>query len=339
MQKTTHSPSGVTRRTLLANAVGISAFAAAPRPLRAASTGALADVARGLEQLHSLVITQRGETILAEAFRGPALDRPANVKSVSKTLLATLVGIAIDKGIVAGPDAPVRPLLGLAPSPDAPVLTVGHLMSMRSGLASTSGRNYGAWVASGNWVDFALEQPQVAPPGTRFIYSTGNYHVLGAALTRATGRPLVDLARDWLGAPLDASFPAWVRDPQGNYLGGNEMAMSPLAMSRFAQMCLARGTWNGKRVVTPDWLATSWAPRATSPFSGDRYGYGWFLSRLAGEDVAYGRGYGGQMVLLAPDLGVTMAITSDPTRPARSGGYFGDLKALARLTLTTLRQA
>ncbi len=306
-------------------------------PVRAASDGMVADAARGLDQLHGIVLTRDDQTLLAEAFRGPPLHRPANVKSVSKTLLATLTGIAIDKGLIAGPDAPVLPLLGRADRGEKAGLSIGHLLSMRSGLASTSGRNYGAWVSSRNWVDFALDQPLEARPGTRFIYSTGNYHILGAALARASGRSLAALARDWLGGPLEADFPAWVRDPQGNYLGGNEMAMSPLALSRFARMCLKRGRWQGTQVISPDWLDTSWQARATSPFSGDGYGYGWFTTRLAGERVVYGRGYGGQLVLVAPDQKMTLAITSDPTRPARSGGYFGDLKALAALAVRAVR--
>ena len=76
------------------------------------------------------------------------------------------------------------------------------------------------------------------------------------------------------------------------------------------------------------WIATSWTPRARSPWSGDEYGYGWFLTRLAGRDAAYGRGYGGQVLAIVPDLGMTVVVTSDPNRPARSEGHFGDLLAL-----------
>ena len=69
-------------------------------------------------------------------------------------------------------------------------------------------------------------------------------------------------------------------------------------------------------------------PRTRSPWSGLSYGYGWFLGRAAGRDYALARGYGGQVLLVAPDAALVVAITSDPTRPARSGGYFGDLMRL-----------
>ncbi len=75
-------------------------------------------------------------------------------------------------------------------------------------------------------------------------------------------------------------------------------------------------------------------PRGRSPFSGDLYGYGWFLTRVDGAQAAYGRGYGGQMLLVVPERGLSVAITSDPTQPARSGGYFGDLRDLAAQIVT-----
>jgi CubicO group peptidase (beta-lactamase class C family) len=63
-------------------------------------------------------------------------------------------------------------------------------------------------------------------------------------------------------------------------------------------------------------------------FSGDAYGYGWFLTRLGDHATAYARGYGGQMLYVIPSLELTIVVTSDPTRPARSAGYVGDLRAL-----------
>ena len=78
-------------------------------------------------------------------------------------------------------------------------------------------------------------------------------------------------------------------------------------------------------MLSGDWVETSLVPRTRSPFSGLDYGYGWFLGRPRGRRIALARGYGGQLIALVPDLGLTVVVTSDPTRPARSEGYFGDL--------------
>ncbi len=296
-----------------------------------------ADRAASLDQLRSLVVARNGEIVLGEAFRGPALADPVNVKSVSKTIVATLVGIAIDKGMLPGADTPLRTAApGLLPR-DAPAgageITVGQLLSMQSGLERTSGPNYGRWVASDNWVRFVLSRPFVAEPGGPMLYSTGNYHVLGAILAERTGRSLRDLARDWLGDPLDFDVPPWTRDPQGRFMGGNNMRMSALALLRFGEMARTRGMWAGQRIVGRDWLEASWRPRARSPWSGHDYGYGWFLARARGHWLAYARGYGGQIVYVVPTLDMTVVITSDPNRPARSGGYIDDLHGLLADTL------
>jgi CubicO group peptidase (beta-lactamase class C family) len=320
----------LTRRRF--GALGAAALLA-PAPIHARTLDAVRARARALDQLHAIVVMVDGRVVLAEAFRGPGLDRPANVKSVSKTLVATLTGAAIARGDLPGVEAPV--LQWLAPraprgmDPRAEAITVEDLLTMRSGFERTSGANYGAWVSSRDWVGYVLSRPMQAAPGTRFGYSTGDYHLLGAVLSAATGRSLHALARDWIGAPLGVDVPPWIRDPQGLYLGGNEMALSPRAMAAFGEAIRT----GGGPLVDADWIATSWRPRTRSPFSGHEYGYGWFLARLNGERVAYARGYGGQMIYVAPEAGVTVAITSDPGRPARSQGHAGDLHALVAETV------
>ncbi|WP_308915253.1 serine hydrolase [Jannaschia sp. LMIT008] len=318
-----------TRRSVLSGAAAASILPLLPVRAQGAGWDAVAARARALEQLHAMVVLRDGAEVVAMAPRGPGLDRIANVKSVSKTLLALMTGVAIERGHLPGPDARVLPLLGRPATGDArDDLTVGHLLSMQTGLASTSGPNYGAWVSSRDWVDYVLDADPAGRPGGRFIYSTGGWHVLGAVLARATGRDLHALARDWLARPLGIEIPRWDRDPQGLYLGGNQMGLTPRGLVRVAEMVRRGGVWNGTAVVPRDWIATSWIRRARSPWSGDGYGYGWFLTRLAGRDAYYGRGYGGQVMAVVPDLALSLAITSDPNRPARSDGHFGDLAQL-----------
>ena len=199
------------------------------------------------------------------------------------------------------------------------------LVTLRAGLERTSGANYGGWVSSRNWVADALTRPMVAEPGGRMLYSTGSTHILGAALAEATSRDLLQQARARLGGPLGIEIPAWTRDPQGYYLGGNEMALRPTAMLKIAAMVRDGGRADGRQVISAGWMRASVRPRARSPWSGLSYGYGWFLS-----DTGYvlGRGYGGQIIAAHARRGLAVAITSDPTRPARSDGYFGDLMRL-----------
>ena len=163
-----------TRRAVLG---GLAALAAAGRAA-AFAPGGLEEAARraaGLDQLHALIVARDGETALAEAFRGPPLERPVNVKSVSKTIVATLAGIAVARGELRGVDQPLGSVLDLPPGADpwAAAITVEDLLTMRAGLERTSGPGYGAWVSSADWVAYALSRPFVAEPGGRFLYSTG----------------------------------------------------------------------------------------------------------------------------------------------------------------------
>jgi len=152
--------------------------------------------------------------------------------------------------------------------------------------------------------------------------------VLGAVLARVAKQSLLSLARERIGEPLDIDIPAWTRDPQGYYLGGNEMALSPLAMVRFGELYRRRGIWSGMPVVSKEWIDASFVPRTRSRFSGLDYGYGWFLGEFGGHRAAIARGYGGQLICVIPSLELTVAVTSNSTRPARSHGYFGDLMRL-----------
>jgi CubicO group peptidase (beta-lactamase class C family) len=288
--------------------------------------------AAALPRLHTLLVAQSGVEQVAEAFRGPGLEQPVNVKSVSKSVMAALAGAAIARGVLAGADERIAPLLAdLVPAeadPRVGAITIDHLLTMRAGLERTSGRNYGRWVSSQNWVRYALSRPFVDEPGGRMLYSTGSYHLLSAVLTRVAGRSTLELARAWLGEPLGIEIPPWTRDPQGIYLGGNNMLLAPRALLRFAEMYRLGGAYAGKEVLPASWTEASWTPRVRSRFTGHAYGYGWFMASAGEYPVCYGWGYGGQMIYVVPDLALTAVMTSDHSGPAGRSGYVRELHAL-----------
>lgn len=290
------------------------------------------DAAARLPRLRSLVVLRDGETLAEHRFNGgPPLDQPVNIKSASKSVMSALIGIAIARGVLTNVDQPVLSVLERdAPAnPDLRLarVTVGNLLSMQAGLERTSGEYYGRWVSSPNWVRAALSRPFVDEPGAAMLYSTGNTHLLSAMLTRASGRSTLQLAREWLGEPLGITIPAWPADPQGIYFGGNEMRLSPKAMARFGELYRLGGVVDGRRVLSADWIKQSWTPRTVSPWSGGRYGYGWFIGEAAGHPVRFAWGYGGQMIYVVPDLRLTIVMTSDPNG-ARDNSHIGALHGL-----------
>ncbi len=319
----------LSRRSFLAAAAAVFAV---PVRSEAAVWAQVSEQARALEQCHALMINIKGSPVLSAKFRGPAIDRLVPIKSVSKTIVAALTGAAVDRGEIASVDAP---LSALAPQliprgADRRVgeITVADLVTMQAGLERTSGPHYGGWISSPDWVADALSRPFVAEPGSRMLYSTGSFHILGAVLSEISGQSLLALARTRLGAPLGMEIPAWTRDPQGRYLGGNEMALRLADMIKFGELYLNEGKRGDTQLLSRAWVQSSLETHTRSPFSGLDYGYGWFLGQTGGDRYALARGYGGQVICIVPGLDLCLAITSDPTRPARSGGYFGDLMRL-----------
>jgi CubicO group peptidase (beta-lactamase class C family) len=307
---------------------------ALPAPALAQSGGALeaaAAQAGALPTLRTLIVARDGTPLLERVFRGPGLDRPANIKSASKTVLATLAGIALARGVLRDLDQPIGPILdrGIPREADPRVrgITIRNLLSMRAGLERTSGSNYGAWVSSRDWLRFALTRPMEDEPGGRMIYSTGTSHILGAALARASGRSLHALSRDWLGAPLGIAVPDWTRAPEGLHFGGNEMSLSPRALLAFAECWRNGGRHAGRQVVPPDFLRAAWTPQARSSWSGQLYGLGWWIGQARGQPVYFAWGYGGQMAYVIPGLALSVVITSDPDVP-RANGQVHTLHAL-----------
>jgi len=280
-----------------------------------------------LPRLRSFVIQWKDSLIGERYYRGASANRRANIKSASKSVIAALVGIAIAQRRIDGLDQTLGELL---PQETRSLdslkrsITVGDLLSMRSGLQSTSFDNYGSWVTSSNWVRNALSRPMVDAPGGRMIYSTASSHLLSAILTRSTGLTTHHFAERHLADPLGIDLRPWPRDPQGIYFGGNDMYLTPRDMLKIGSLFLNRGALRGRQIVPQAWVDSSFVPRTISPFNGNRYGYGWWLRRSAGHDIHYAWGYGGQFIFIVPDLDLVVVMTSD-TDSSRDFGHTREL--------------
>lgn len=282
---------------------------------------------QALPRLRAIVIAHEGTIVAERRFQGPGLDVPVNIKSVSKSVISALVGIAIARGDLRGTDQPIAPFFARhTAGGDARFgrITIGHLLSMQSGLVRTSGPAYGAWTRSRNWVGYVLSRPLSAEPGGPMIYSTGNTHLLSAILTRATRRNTFAYARQQLAKPLGIALRPWRRDPQGIYFGGNEMLMSPHDLVRFGELYRNGGRVGSTQVVPEAWIRESWTPRARSVFSGQLYGYGWFIAELGGRKLYYAWGYGGQFIFIVPELALTVVTTSAAAGP-RDFEHLGEI--------------
>jgi CubicO group peptidase (beta-lactamase class C family) len=300
----------------------------APQPHDAALRAA----ASRLPQLHALVVSHRGRVVFQHYAKGHHADRLANIKSASKSLVAALVGIAIERTLIAGVREPIArwfPELRQGGDARRAAITVEDLLTMRSGLEPTSGPNYGPWVTSRNWVRHVLQRPMVSEPGTSMEYSTGSSHLLSAILTKVTGRSTHQFAVDALARPLGITLARWPRDPQGIYFGGNDMLMTPRQMVAVGELWLNDGRANGAQIVPAAWVETSCRPRTRSRWDPDReYGYGWWIQDIGGQRACFAWGFGGQYILVFRDLSLVVAVTSSTAISDERHAYRGQLFAL-----------
>jgi CubicO group peptidase (beta-lactamase class C family) len=286
-----------------------------------------------LPRLRSLLVFQRDTLRRERYFHGARAEQPANIKSASKSVISALVGIAIARGRLRDVRQPLGELLpaetrGLDSARTA--ITVEDLLTMRAGLRSTSFETYGEFVSSRNWVRHVLTRPVVAArgEGAPMIYSTGSTHLLSAVLTRTTGQSTWAFGRRAL-APLGIRLRSWTTDPQGVYFGGNEMRMTPREMLAFGRLYLDGGrALDGTQILPRAWIDSSWVVRTTSGWSGNDYGYGWWIRRSHGHPVYFAWGYGGQFIFVVPDASMVVVATSDPAPERRDGSHLDALHDL-----------
>jgi CubicO group peptidase (beta-lactamase class C family) len=250
------------------------------------------------------------------------------MRSASKSAISLLVGIAIDRKLIASTDEPVVkffPEYQSVKKAGWDAVTLRHLLTMSSGIK---------WDETLNWTDpkndephlgfepdpirYVLEKPIAAPPDTLWVYNGGGTDLLGNILERVSGKPLEAFAREALFQPLDGRDFEWKSYPKnGKIAAAPGLRLRPRDAAKLGQLVLNRGTWNGRQIVSADWIAQSTTPRfqATGYFGGTLfYGYHWWMGRSLseGKEVKWvaAFGWGGQRIFIVPDLDLVMMTTA-----------------------------
>ncbi|WP_232476101.1 serine hydrolase domain-containing protein [Flavisphingomonas formosensis] len=251
--------------------------------------------------------------------------------SMAKSVATTLVGAAIQDGHIGSVDDPLtRYLPALAGTAYEPV-SIRALMQMSSGVdwddthtdpQSHRRRMLDLQVAQreGAILDYVASCTRIAPPGTRWNYSTGETHVVGALVRAATGRWLSDYLseRIWSRLGMEADAHWWLEAPGGLEVAGSGMSATLRDYARFGLFMLGGGTIDGERVLPEGWTAEAGAPRMIGGSLVD-YGYMWWAvpSRDGSRaDGAYSaRGIFGQYIYLNPALDLAIVVLSARSKP------------------------
>lgn len=292
------------------------------------------------EEVHGVVVARPGAPTV-EVYYEPhgAKDRHI-LNSCTKSFLSTLVGIAIDMGYLSSVHTPVLDYFDdcphVRPDPRRARITVEHLLTMASGIQwpQTTGDNASDRMGlSPDWIQFILEQPMAAEPGSVANYSNGDAHLLSALLQRATGVPTVEFAQEHLFAPLGITDIRWERDPAGVTIGSAALYMPPRDMAKLGLLYLTAGQHEGRQVVSPGWIQAATRPH-TQIHSGRPidYGYYWWVHPHQAPYEAWGGQ--GQRIACFPQHQAVIVTTADiadgPSSTHASGLYSTILSGLER---------
>lgn len=272
--------------------------------------------------LHSVLIYQDDALVFEEYFYEFDRDTPHQMRSATKTLMALLVGAAVDRGLVPSIDDPVLPWFaeydGLA-HPDArkSAITLRHLLTMSSGLDCDdwnpdSPGNESRMVETDDWARFVLDLPMLAEPGTAAAYCSGNVILAGRIVEKATGKSLAAFADEVLFSPLGIETYAWdFRPDRSNTDNFVQAWLRPRDMVKIGALILDDGAWDGRQVISSDWIREMTTPHAE--IDGTPYGFFWwgrYINLPSGRvELPQATGNGGQKIIVMEARNAVVVMT------------------------------
>lgn len=277
------------------------------------------ELAGGIERMRSLVVVRRGRLAYERYYGGWTADTLADVRSVTKSVVSTLVGIAIEEGHIDGPDEPITRFIrrpGFGVRDEHAGITVGHLLTMTGGFAweETGTTEYNLWTASGDHVEYLLDRPLETSPGAAFSYNSAAVHLLGVVLEVATGVRVPEYADRVLFGPLGIPDRRWEELGDAAVNGGSGLDLRPRDLARIGQLFLQQG-WSGHESIVPaHWVSEATARRFTGfggvgPIRSLSYGYLWWVD--LDRDAYFAWGFAGQFLYVAPALDLVVVATTD----------------------------
>ena len=276
--------------------------------------------ARDADGLKSLLVV-RNESLVAEAyFENTQVNDLLHERSVTKTMIAMLIGQAIEDGYIMG----IEQTIGSFFQADFPELsqskrniTIAHLLTMTSGFQWDEGQvsGYTNWANSSDPQGFLLNRDLSAVAGEQFNYNSAAVHLLSVILTKATEITTLEYAMEKLFTPLGISQVDWEILNDGYYNGGAGLALRSVDLAKIGSLLLNDGVYQQQMILPSAWVKSAKNHQVnltsgSSPFAVDGYGYLWWLGQGNTQRMQMAWGWGGQFIATIPDKNMIIIINS-----------------------------
>ncbi|MCP4545055.1 MAG: serine hydrolase [bacterium] len=267
--------------------------------------------------LHSLLVIKGGELVVEEYFHGYGRETLHGIASCTKSVSSLLVGLALEQGAIENLDVPV---VGYFPTcaADCPQgwerITLRHLLTMSMGLDWTDAEGINLHGTGPDLFREVLSRRPAAEPGAKWRYINADVNLLAGVIKQATGRHADEFASTELFAPLGITSFDWDYLEQDGYRSmDGSLRLRPRDMARLGALVLNGGKWNGRQVVSAEWMSKSTSlqiPTDDGPFG---YGYLWWLTKLPSGtgalDIVFASGWGSQFISVFPELDMIVVTT------------------------------
>lgn len=270
-------------------------------------------------KIHSVLVVSKDEIILEEYFDQYSSEKRHDLRSVTKSMISLLLGIAIDKGLVDSVEDPVlKYMTSYAPDSQLEKITIKHLLTMSSGLdcndwdKKSKGQEDRVFKKK-DWLRYFLELPIIHEPGT-----VSNYCSMGTILTaeiinKVSGMTIDEFAGQHLFGPLAITNMHWGHTSEKKEVipSGKRVYMTPRDMAKVGLMVLNKGKWGDRQIVPEKWIATSTS--AKTKITGIGYGFLWWNIPFKVDEgyihSVVSTGNGGQYIMVFPTLDMIAVFT------------------------------
>lgn len=267
------------------------------------------------EEFHSVMILRHGH-VIAEGWWTPySAEHKQQTYSLSKSFTSTAIGFAADEKLLSAEDTVISffpDLLPVEVSDNLAALKVKHLLSMSVGHEKDSIQIIEKSPRGTPWAKTFLSLPVVETPGSRFMYNSGASFMLAAIINKVTGQTAHDFLMPRLFEPLGITGSTWTTNPDGVNMGASHLRLRTEDMAKFGQFYLQQGMWNGKQLLSKEWIAAASSKQIESGKYDSSWGYGYgyqfWLNPPGGfrADGAFG-----QYSMIFPKQDAVVVITSE----------------------------